>query len=715
MSYETASAGGASSASSGIDFPGSTDKEFPIFLPIGTAVSAKYRGAFCEAKISKCDKNFRIRVQVSNPKTTVNVDKEGYISGVLEMNMPVVVKWPLNSKGCPASENFEKKNGTILRISDLSKYTVVFDDGDTRVLKRTQLVLKSGRHFKESESLDKLPLTNPEHFKQPVIDRKRNQKSSDSSDEEANTMDETNPAILSAVIKDSPRKHKSMENVPLSQLELIKSELISSPFLRNYLGRVVMVDTPVSIGKDNLLSPNSTANSKARKGPALVCLSSAYPSLDLKAAAIQGADPDLDLSYQPAFVVKMFSNNKFSAVSVSHLKRLDRSKAVKLAHKNSSLLTAFERAILWIDRKELPSQWGADAVENLLGSPQWRLAIRSIISKLPEKFSIISAKRRALEAIKEAEKANQSKSKGSPSRPAQEATQATRKSPRSANKGQSTESETFTPTASTPIKKGKKQALESFPEQQPSSSSESDSASESESSSSSSESTLGSSSEDELATSSDDSESEGRSFEERDRWIAYLFRFMDERGTPINKAPSVGNKDLDLYKLHKVVNRAGGFHRASYQLKWGSIYSKLGLPSNFTSGPKNLQTAYKKYLYPLDDLSKKLGATNLSDNIVLVTGRSRNSAANTPVKQTEKIETALSPSPPHLTAEVPCRSPTFSPRVKKEEKKKADETEQQPKKSLSSKKKEAAKQIKEEEQSTPGKSKRVPRTKKSSK
>uniref|UniRef100_A0A0R3THU0 Ovule protein n=1 Tax=Rodentolepis nana TaxID=102285 RepID=A0A0R3THU0_RODNA len=41
------------------------------------------------------------------------------------------------------------------------------------VLKRTQLVMKGERHFKESETLDRLPLTNPEQFKQPVIDPSR--------------------------------------------------------------------------------------------------------------------------------------------------------------------------------------------------------------------------------------------------------------------------------------------------------------------------------------------------------------------------------------------------------------------------------------------------------------------------------------------------------------------------------------------------------------
>ena len=65
---------------------------------------------------------------------------------------------------------------------------VVFDDGDERTLKRSSLCLKGGRHFHESEvsstlslprcacvipspaqSLDKMPLTDPENFGTPVL------------------------------------------------------------------------------------------------------------------------------------------------------------------------------------------------------------------------------------------------------------------------------------------------------------------------------------------------------------------------------------------------------------------------------------------------------------------------------------------------------------------------------------------------------------------
>ena len=51
--------------------------------------------------------------------------------------------------------------------------------------------------------------------------------------------------------------------------------------------------------------------------------------------------------------------------------------------------------------------------------------------------------------------------------------------------------------------------------------------------------------------------------EEEDRFVAQLYKFCDDRGTPINKAPSVGSKDLNLYKLFKIVQKLGGYNRVS--------------------------------------------------------------------------------------------------------------------------------------------------------
>ena len=45
----------------------------------------------------------------------------------------------------------------------------MFDDGDERTLKRSSLCLKGARHFDKSETLDNLPLTDPENFGTPVL------------------------------------------------------------------------------------------------------------------------------------------------------------------------------------------------------------------------------------------------------------------------------------------------------------------------------------------------------------------------------------------------------------------------------------------------------------------------------------------------------------------------------------------------------------------
>lgn len=42
------------------------------------------------------------------------------------------------------------------------------------------------------------------------------------------------------------------------------------------------------------------------------------------------------------------------------------------------------------------------------------------------------------------------------------------------------------------------------------------------------------------------------SIEEKDYFVAQLFKFMDDRGTPLNQSPVINEKDVDLYKLFKV-------------------------------------------------------------------------------------------------------------------------------------------------------------------
>ena len=131
--------------------------EEPTVLPIGTDVSAKYKGAFCEAKIKKINRNVKCKLTVKDSNSLATVDDELIVSGNLRAGSHVVFK-----------HNGQPTDAIVSKILDQSLYTVVFDDGDEATLKRNSLCLKSGKHFAESETLDQLPLTNPEHFGNPV-------------------------------------------------------------------------------------------------------------------------------------------------------------------------------------------------------------------------------------------------------------------------------------------------------------------------------------------------------------------------------------------------------------------------------------------------------------------------------------------------------------------------------------------------------------------
>ena len=50
----------------------------------------------------------------------------------------------------------------------------------------------------------------------------------------------------------------------------------------------------------------------------------------------------------------------------------------------------------------------------------------------------------------------------------------------------------------------------------------------------------------------DTASSDDEPTEEKDHFVAQLYKFMEECGTPINNAPTVSGRDLDLYKLFKV-------------------------------------------------------------------------------------------------------------------------------------------------------------------
>ncbi|VDO41950.1 unnamed protein product [Haemonchus placei] len=105
--------------------------------------------------MSFCGCNIRIVLGIllkEAPFGTLVVE-EHLVRGTLEVNQNVEV-----------SHGKQLLKGIIQHVKDCSTYNVVFNDGDEKVLRRTQMCLKGARHFDSESNLDQMPLYNPEQF-----------------------------------------------------------------------------------------------------------------------------------------------------------------------------------------------------------------------------------------------------------------------------------------------------------------------------------------------------------------------------------------------------------------------------------------------------------------------------------------------------------------------------------------------------------------------
>ncbi|OAD60399.1 AT-rich interactive domain-containing protein 4B [Eufriesea mexicana] len=353
----------------------------PPYLSVGTEVSAKYKGAFCEAKIRKVVRSVKCRVTYKQGLGTATV-ADDQIKGTLRVGASVEAKH---------GDRKEFVEATITKIQDCSQYTVVFDDGDITTLRRTALCLKSGRHFAESETLDQLPLTHPEHFGNPVIGGRRGRRSRQAQDESSD--DEDSPPRGTRDSGSSGTGKEGMETEP-------------------EIGRVVCVELGDKKKKDNWF-------------PGLVVAPTAQDTVRIRV--------------RDDYLVRSFKDARYYTVPKKEATEFTKELVNKV--ENSTLKVAVEKALLFLEKNELPPHWDRDS---LFGH-----------------------------------------------------------------------------------------------------------------------------------SSSDD---EPR--EEKDHFVAQLYKFMDDRGTPINNCPMIGSEDIDLYRLFRAVYKLGGYNRA-----------------------------YKKFLHSFEDFYRKLGCT----------------------------------------------------------------------------------------------------------
>ncbi|XP_075049561.1 AT-rich interactive domain-containing protein 4A [Mixophyes fleayi] len=388
----------------------------PAYLTVGTDVSAKYRGAFCEAKIKTVKRLVKVKVTLKQDSSTQLI-QDDQVKGPLRVGATVEMKAPDGSL----------QDAVISKLTDASWYTVVFDDGDERTLRRTSLCLKGERHFAESETLDQLPLTNPEHFGTPVIGKKSNR------------------GRRSSLPMTEDEKEESSSEEDEEDVKQIVDEL---------LGKVVRVSCSVT--------------------------KEWYPALVVSPGCSDDATVKKDQC-----LVRSFVDAKFHSIARKDVEELD----INAMKSECPTKPGVKEAIPFLKSRTVPDSWKMDMSEILESSSS------------------------------DEEDGDADISDGEP------------------NKNEEEEAE---------------------PEEEA----------------------------DPL---------------ERDNFLQQLYRFMEDRGTPINKPPVLGYKDLNLFKLFRLVYQQGGCDNIESGAVWKQIYMDLGIPILNSAASYNVKTAYKKYLYGFEE------------------------------------------------------------------------------------------------------------------
>uniref|UniRef100_A0A674F7E4 AT-rich interactive domain-containing protein 4A n=1 Tax=Salmo trutta TaxID=8032 RepID=A0A674F7E4_SALTR len=401
----------------------------PAYLTVGTEVSAKYRGAFCEAKIKTVKRMVKVKVMVKGD-TTSQVVQDDQVKGPLRVGSTVEVK---SAEGI-CSE------ATINKLTDASWYTVVFDDGDEKTLRRTSLCLKGERHFAESETLDQLPLTNPEHFGTPVIGKKGNRGGRRSSQAHADDDKESSSS------EDDNEDRRRLND--------------------DLMGKVASVQTGTERTSWYL---------------ALVISPSCNDDLTVK---------------KDQCLVRSFADSKFHTVARKEIHEVNMD---SISKPEFSPRKGLDGAVHFLKTKVVPDSWKMD------------------MSEILESSSSDEEDTEGKESDEEEEEEEEDEKE-----------------------------------------------------------------------------------EDEEEEEKEDTNDEADP-EERDHFLQQLYKFMEDRGTPINKPPVLGYKDLNLFKLFRLVYHQGGCDKIESGSVWKQIYIDLGIPVLNSAASYNVKTAYRKYLYGFEE------------------------------------------------------------------------------------------------------------------
>ncbi|KAK7508683.1 hypothetical protein BaRGS_00000249 [Batillaria attramentaria] len=94
--------------------------------------------------------------------------------------------------------------------------------------------------------------------------------------------------------------------------------------------------------------------------------------------------------------------------------------------------------------------------------------------------------------------------------------------------------------------------------------------------------------------------------EEEREFLVNLHKFMDKRNSPIDRLPSLGFKQIDLYLFYKAGQQLGGYDEITDKRLWKVLYDNLGGNPGNTSAATNTRRHYERLILPYEKHLKRL-------------------------------------------------------------------------------------------------------------
>ncbi|XP_070759945.1 AT-rich interactive domain-containing protein 5A [Enoplosus armatus] len=83
-------------------------------------------------------------------------------------------------------------------------------------------------------------------------------------------------------------------------------------------------------------------------------------------------------------------------------------------------------------------------------------------------------------------------------------------------------------------------------------------------------------------------------------FVSSLHSFMKDRGTPIERIPHLGFKQINLWRIYKAVEKLGGYDSVTARRLWKKVYDELGGSPGSTSAATCTRRHYEKLVLPFE-------------------------------------------------------------------------------------------------------------------